>query len=282
MLPATVVLFVCLVGSAAYSLVISFTDTELLPSFTFVGIEQYQRLFANGRWLRAAGNVAAYGTITVIATTVVGTLLAVAIDQRVRGEGFVRAVVLYPFATSFIVTGVVWRWALDPAFGIDSFLRSLGLPDTGIMWLSDPQMVISALALAGVWHGSGVVMLIILAGVRSIDTEIWRASRVDGIPTWRVYVSIVFPALGPFWLTAIVLQSIGVVKLHDLVVSMTNGGPGFASDVPARFIMDYLFERQSAGLASAGVVVMLVTVAIVLSPFVFVQGLRSTRRGRLV
>ncbi|MEJ1160563.1 carbohydrate ABC transporter permease [Prosthecomicrobium sp. N25] len=279
-LPGMLLLFGGLVGSAAYSLVISFTDTGLMPSFTFVGLEQYRELFGNTRWLRATGNVAAYGIISVVATTALGTSLAVALDRGVRHEGIVRALVLYPFATSFIVTGVVWRWALDPTFGIDSLLRSAGLPATGIRWLSDPHTVIYALALAGVWHSAGVVMLIVLAGLRSIDPDIWRAARVDGIPSWRVYVSIVFPSLGPFWVTSMMILSVGVVKLHDLVVSMTNGGPGFASDVPARFIMDYLFERQSAGLASAGVVVMLSTVAIVVSPLLFMRSLKSAGRRR--
>ena len=138
--------------------------------------------------------------------------------------------------------------------------------------------VIYTLVIAAVWHAAGLVMAIMLAGLRGIDEEIWKAARIDGIKPWRVYLSIVTPMLGPSFATAAVLLSASVVRLYDLSVAMTNGGPGLASEVPAKFVMDHLFERQNLGLATAAATSMLITVAAIAAPFLYWQ----SRRQRLV
>jgi glucose/mannose transport system permease protein len=195
----------------------------------------------------------------------------------VRAEGMLRSLMLYPYATSFIVTGLLWRWFFDPAYGLDAVLVGFGLPATGVNWMGDANVVIYTLVVAGVWHAAGLVMVIMLAGLRGIDEEIWKATRVDGIPKWRTYYSVVMPMLSGALATCIVLLSISVVKVYDLVVAMTNGGPGFASEMPAKFVMDNLFERQNAGLASAGVVIMLLTVVIVFAPVMFARSMKARR-----
>ena len=177
---------------------------------------------------------------------------------------------------SFIVTGLVWQWMLNPGFGIEKMVRGLGFDWFRFDWIVRQDAVIYTLVIAAVWHAAGLVMVIMLAGLRGIDEDIWKAARVDGLPPWRVYLSIVIPMLGASFATASVLLATSVVRLYDLSVAMTNGGPGMASEVPAKFVMDHLFERGNLGLATAAATSMLITVAAVVVPFLYWQ---SRRRG---
>jgi glucose/mannose transport system permease protein len=221
-----------------------------------------------------------FGAGYIVGCLVLGFFLAVALDQRIRAESVFRTIFLYPFALSFIVTGLVWQWVMNPSLGIQDFVRGLGWEDFVFNWIVDRDRVIYVVVIAGIWQSSGLVMAILLAGLRGVDQELWRAARVDGIPTWRTYLHIVIPELRPMVITAVVLLSIGAVKVYDLVVAMTQGGPGNSSDVPAKFVMDHLFERNNIGIATAGSVVMLVTVLAVLAPWLYYEHLRPRHRGR--
>jgi glucose/mannose transport system permease protein len=142
------------------------------------------------------------------------------------------------------------------------------------------EMVVYTLVIAGVWQSAGLIMAILLAGLRGVDEDLWKAARVDGIPTWRVYFSIVLPILRPMLITSTVLLAIAVVKVYDLVVAMTRGGPGTASEMPAKFVMDHLFERANVGLATACATFMLITVIAVLAPWLYSQyGAPGKRRA---
>jgi len=209
---------------------------------------------------------------------VLGFVLAALIDQRVRGENLLRTVFLYTFSMSFIVTGLARRWLLDPTFGIEKLAHDLGLTAFHFDWLVRPERVIYALVAAAVWHASGLVMAIMLAGLRGVDPEIWKATRVDGIPAWRVYVFIIVPLMRGSFATAVVLLATSVVRLYDLSVAMTNGGPGIASEVPAKFVMDHLFDRGNVGLATAAATSMLITVVAVIAPLVYWQYRRPATR----
>lgn len=279
LLPGMLVFVVVYIGCTIFSFVLSFTSTRMFPSFDFVGLYQYQQLLSNSRFRQSALNIAIYGPLFVGLSVALGTLMAIAIDQNVRAEGALRSLILYPYATSFIVTGLLWRWFFDPSYGLDAVLVDFGLPATGVNWMGDADVVIYTLVVAGVWHAAGLVMVIMLAGLRGIDEDIWKATRVDGIPKWRTYYSVVLPMLSGALGTCLVLLSISVVKVYDLVVAMTNGGPGFASEMPAKFVMDNLFERQNAGIASAGVVVMLLTVVIVFAPVIFARSMKVRQRS---
>jgi glucose/mannose transport system permease protein len=136
-------------------------------------------------------------------------------------------------------------------------------------------MAIYCVVICVLWHSAGLVMAILLAGLRGVDEEQWKAARIDGIPRWRYYLSIVLPQLRPAFGTATVLLAVSVVKLYDAVVAMTNGGPGDATDVPTKFIMDNLFERQNIGLASAASATMLITVVIIVAPFLYARSRAS-------
>jgi glucose/mannose transport system permease protein len=216
-----------------------------------------------------------FGVLFVAVSIALGFLLAVAIDQKVRAENLLRSIYLYPFSMSFVVTGLVWQWLLNPTYGIEKLVRDLGFDAFRFDWIVRQDAVIYTLVIAAVWHAAGLVMAIMLAGLRGIDDDIWKAARIDGIRPWRVYVSIVIPMLGASFATAAVLLSASVVRLYDLSVAMTNGGPGIASEVPAKFVMDHMFERQNLGLATAAATSMLITVAAIAAPFLYWQSKRQ-------
>ena len=278
LLPMAVTVVVAYLGTVLWSLRVSFTNSRTFPSDEFVGIAQYERLFTNDRWLLSLENLALYGVFFIVICMVLGFLMAAFIDQKVMGEGVFRTIYLYPYAMSFVATGLVWQWLLNPENGIQQAVRQWGFADFTFDWIIDQDMVMYTVVIATVWQSSGLVMALLLAGLRGIDEEIWKAARLDGIPTWRVYVSIVLPMLGPSLVTVFVLLSTGVVKLFDAVASMTQGGPGTASEVPAKFIMDHLFGRANIALASAGSIVLLVTVIALLAPLLYVRA-RSQARG---
>lgn len=264
-------------GTMLWTLRISFSSSRTFPADDFVGLAQYIKLFNNDRWLLSLNNLALYGVLFIAATLLIGFLLAVLIDQKVRGEGVLRTIFLYPYAMSFVATGLVWQWMLNPEIGLQQAVRNAGFVDFSFDWITDQDRVMYTLVIATVWQASGLVMAIMLAGLRGIDEEIWKSARIDGIPAWRVYLSIVLPMLSPSLATAFVLLSTAVIKLFDAVVAMTQGGPGVASEVPTKFIMDHLFGRANIALASAASVVMLCTVLALVAPYFYARS-RADRR----
>ena len=280
LLPMAITVIVAYMGTVLWSLKISFTNSRTFPSDDWVGIAQYERLFNNDRWMLSLQNLALYGVLFIVACMLIGFLLAVFIDQKVMGEGIFRTVFLYPYAMSFVATGLVWQWMLNPGNGLQQAVRQMGFENFTFDWIIDQDMVIYTIVIATVWQASGLVMAMLLAGLRGIDEEIWKAARLDGIPTWRVYVSIVLPMIGPSVATVFVLLLTAVVKVFDSVVSMTQGGPGTASEVPAKFIMDHLFGRANIALASAGSIVLLLTVAALVAPILYARS-RAARKEAL-
>jgi len=275
LLPMAATVLLAYLGTMLWSARMSVSGSRTFPSYDFVGAAQYMRLFDNERWLLSLQNVALYGVLFIAACLVIGFLLAVFIDQKVMAEGVLRTVFLYPYAMSFVATGLIWQWMLNPELGIQQVLRQMGFANARFDWIVDQDMVIYTLVIATVWQASGLVMALLLSGLRGIDEELWKAARIDGIPRWRVYASIVLPMLGPSLSTAFVLLFVMVVKVFDAVVAMTQGGPGTASEVPAKFIMDYLFGRANVGLASAASIVLLATVLAIVAPLYFVRGRAS-------
>ncbi len=271
LLPMAATVLVAYLGTVLWSLKVSLSNSRTFPSDEFVGLAQYERLFDNERWLLSLQNLALYGVLFIAICMLLGFLLAVFIDQKVMGEGALRTIFLYPYAMSFVATGLVWQWLLNPGNGIQQAVRLMGYEDFTFDWIIDQDKVMYTIVIATVWQASGLVMAMLLAGLRGIDDEIWKAARIDGIPTWRVYVSIVLPMLAPSVATVFVLLSTAVIKLFDAVASMTQGGPGTASEVPAKFIMDHLFGRANIALASAGSIVLLLTVLILLAPLLYAR-----------
>ena len=278
LVPTALIVLVVYVGCMLWTVRLSFTSSTLLPKFDFVGLAQYERLIVNDRFVVSAQNPVIFGVLFIAGCLVLGFLLAVFIDQRVRGEGAFRTVFLFPYSMSFVVTGVAWQWFLNPGLGLEKLVRDMGFSDFTFDWLVNQEMAIYTLVIAGIWHGAGLTMAILLAGLRGVDEDLWKAARVDGVPPWRYYLSIVLPLLRPMVVTATVLLAISVVKLYDLVVAMTGGGPGIATEVPAKFVMDHLFERNNIALGSAAATLMLVTVVIIIAPWIYARYVRSKGR----
>lgn len=262
-----------------WSAQLSFTSSKIFPAYDYVGFKQYIRLFSNERWALSFHNMLIFGACLISGALVIGFLLAVMIDQSVRWESFWRTVFLYPNALSFVVTGLAWQWLLNPSLGLPELVRHLGWKDFQLNLLGSEKTAIYAVSVAAVWQASGLVMALCLAGLRGIDPDIWKAARVDGVPRWRTYLHVVIPMMGPIFFTAIVLLSLSVVKGFDLVVAMTNGGPGIATEVPAKFVIDHIQVRANVGLAMAGATVMLLSVVVALAPWVYVQKRRKEARG---
>ena len=259
------------VGGTIWTVVYSFTNSKLLPKLNFVGFDQYERLWSSSRWLTSIGNLLLYGVFALIFTIAIGFLLAVLMDQKIRFEDTFRTIMLYPFALSFIVTGLVWQWILNPEFGIQGIVRGLGWETFTFDPLYNPDIVMFGLLIAGLWQGTGFVMCLMLAGLRGIDEEIWKASRVDGIPTWKTYAFVIVPMMRPVFITTLVIVASGIIKLYDLVVAQTSGGPGTASQVPAMYVYDYLFTAQNLGQGLAASTMMLLSVLIVLIPWAYLE-----------
>jgi glucose/mannose transport system permease protein len=279
LLPMALVVLVGYLGTALWTLRVSLSSSRTFPNDDFVGLAQYERLFDNERWLLSLQNLAVYGVLFIVACIAIGFLLAVFIDQKVRGEGLLRTIFLYPYAMSFVATGLVWQWVLNPGDGLQQAVRQMGFESFTFDWIVDQDKVIYTVVIASVWQASGLVMALMLAGLRGIDEEIWKAARLDGIPPWRVYLSIVLPMMGSTVATVFVLLFTGVVKVFDAVVSMTQGGPGTASDVPAKFIMDHLFGRANLSLASAGSMVLLAMVLALVAPVLYARSRRGNAGG---
>ena len=271
LLPMAVVALVAYLGSALWTLRISLSGSRSLPVDTFVGLAQYQRLYANERWLHSLANLGSFGLLFIALTLALGLLLALGVDRQVRSGGALRALFLYPYAMSFIATGLVWQWILNPELGLQHQLRHWGWAGFRFDWLVDPDRALDTIVIATVWQAAGLVMVILLAGLRGIDPDIWRAARVEGVPAWRLYVSVIIPMLAMPFATATLLLVTGVAKLYDAVVAMTQGGPGTASEVPAKFVMDYLFGRANLGLASAAATSILVLALLLLAPLLYAR-----------
>jgi glucose/mannose transport system permease protein len=258
-------------GGTAWTIFYSFTNSKLLPKASFVGLDQYHRLWAAPRWIIAVENLAIYGVLSLIFSLVIGFLLAALLDQKIRFESAFRTIFLYPFALSFIVTGLVWQWLLNPDFGVQSVVRSLGWQSFEFNPLYTPEIVIYGILIAALWQGTGLVMCLMLAGLRGIDEDIWKAARVDGIPMWKTYLFIIIPMMRPVFITTLVIIASGIVRVYDLVVAQTSGGPGISSEVPAKYVYDYMFQAQNLGQGFAASTMMLLSVIIVIVPWAYLE-----------
>ncbi|MCK3777860.1 sugar ABC transporter permease [Ensifer sesbaniae] len=276
--PSLAAIAICVYGFIAYTALLSFTGSKMFAKLDFVGLRQYERLFDNPRWITAVENMAIFGGLYVVVATCLGLYIAVLIDQKIRLEGVFRAIFLYPMALSFVVTGVIWQWLLNPGLGLEHMVRSLGWQSFTFQWLVEPDWAIYTIVIAGVWQVTGFVMALFLAGLRGVDTEILRAARVDGAPVHKVYTRIVIPALRPVFLTAFVIEAHLAIKSYDLVVALTKGGPGVSTELPSTFMYSMTFTRNELGVGAASATVMLTSLAAIIVPYLYSE-LRDDRRA---
>lgn len=270
-IPMILTAVVIFAGGTIWTVVYSFTNSRLLPRLNFVGLEQYERLWSSTRWMISIQNLFIYGICMLIFSLVIGFILAALLDQKIRFENTFRSIFLYPFALSFIVTGLVWQWLLNPDFGLQGVVRDLGWTSFTFDPLYNSNIVIFGILIAALWQGTGLVMCLMLAGLRGIDEDIWKAARVDGIPMWKTYLFIVIPMMRGVLITSLVLIASGIVKVYDLVVAQTGGGPGISSEVPAKYVYDMMFQAQNLGQGFAASTMMLLSVLIVLIPWAYLE-----------
>ena len=278
-IPMILTALVVFVGGTIWTIVYSFTKSGLLPKLKWYGLKQYDRLWSTTKWMVSIENLAIYGICMLILAFIIGFVLACLIDQKVRFENTFRSIILYPYALSFVVTGLVWQWILNPEFGLQNIVRDMGWESFAFDPLYNADIAIYGVLIAGLWQGSGLVMVLMLAGLRGIDQEVWKASRVDGIPAWKTYLLIVIPMMRPVFITTLVLVATGIVKLYDLIVAQTGGGPGIATEVPAKYVYDAMFQANNLGQGFAASTMMLVTVAIVVIPWAILEFGGSKKHG---
>lgn len=275
--PSLIAVAIGVYGFTAWSTLLSFTSSTIIPQYHFVGFEQYVRLWSSTRWLVSVVNLGLFSALFILISISLGLLLAILLDQSARFENTLRTIFLYPMAISFIVTGVAWKWALNPQFGLQRVIQSMGFETFTFDWLVNPQRAVYTLVIAAVWQSTGFMTVLFLAGLRSVDREIVSAARIDGAGSWLIYRAIIIPMLRPVMLTAFVILLYNSIRSFDLVVALTGGGPGFSSDLPTTFFFNYAFGRAQLGTASASSVMIVIAVAVVIVPYLIME-LRHERR----
>ena len=256
---------------------VSFTPSTLMPENGFVGLRNYTAVMATRNFHVAYTNIVIFGVGFVALTMLLGLLLAILLDQRVRGENIFRTIFLYPMAVSFVVTGTIWSWLLNPGIGIQKLVRDFGWTDFRFDWLINRDMAIYTLVIAGAWQAAGFAMALFLAGLRSVDGEIVKAAQIDGASTIRIYRRVVLPSMSPIFIAVLVILLQMAIKTFDLVRALTGGGPGIATNMPATVVYDFMFQRGLLGRGSAAAVLMLLSLLVVFVPYKIYQ--RFQRRS---
>lgn len=267
--PSFVAILIFVYGFIAWTAWVSLTRSRLLPKYDIEGLIQYERLFSSPRWDTAMSNLFVFGTLFILISMILGLLLAILLDQKIRTEGVLRTIYLYPMALSMIVTGTAWKWIMNPGLGIENMVRGWGFETFSFDWVINPDMAIYAVVIAGVWQASGFVMALFLAGLRSVDGEIIKAAQVDGIPGWRIYSAIIIPSMAPIFLSAFIVLAHLAIKSFDLVIALTGGGPGYATDLPATYMYAMAFSRGDIGQAASSAMVMMAVVFAIIVPYLY-------------
>lgn len=262
----------------AWTFWISLSSSSMLPRYDFVGLDQYVRLWNTPRWHTAVVNLFLFTSLFLTISIALGLLMAILLDQNVRAEGALRTIYLYPMALSFIVTGTAWKWVLNPDLGIESMVQSWGWESFAFDWIARPDFAIYCVVIAAVWQSTGFAMAIFLAGLRGVDSSIIKAAQIEGASFARIYMTIIIPLLRPAFLSVIVLLSYISIKSFDLVLALTNTGPGGSTEMPSTFMFASTFQRNQMGVGAASAIMMLMTVAAIIIPYLYSE-LREDAHG---
>ena len=277
--PTFVITLFFVYGFILWTTFLSFTKSRFMPITALDGIRPYQRLWANSNWWTALENLAIFAVLYIGLATLIGLLLAILLDQKIRGEGVLRTIYLYPMALSFIVTGTAWKWLLNPGIGIEKIVRDWGFESFSLDWITQPSTAIYCIVIAAIWQSSGFVMAMFLAGLRGVDGEIVKAAQIDGASTFKIYWRIIIPLMRPVFLSSFVILSHLAIKSYDLIVALTDGGPGTATWLPAIFMYKMTFTRNEVALGAASAVMMLMTVAAIMVPYLYSELRQAGRSG---
>jgi glucose/mannose transport system permease protein len=267
--PSFLIILIFVYGFIAYTGYLSLTNSKMLPSYGLVGFENYVKLWKLPHWWRAFANLWIFGGLYIVICSVLGLGLAILLDQKIRAEGVLRPIYLYPMALSFIVTGTAWKWFLDPGIGLENTMHLWGWESFSFNWIKDRNYAIYCVVIAAVWQSSGFVMAMFLAGLRGVDNEIIKAAQVDGATPFMTYRRIIIPLMRPVFLSAFVVLAHLAIKAYDLVIALTGGGPGQATELPATFMYSYTFTRNSMGIGASSAIVMLAMIFSIIVPYLY-------------
>lgn len=267
LVPSLIVSFIYIFGFTGWTFYISLSDSSLLPSYGWVGFDHYADLWSSRRWRIAYTNLFFYSAFYVAGSIFFGLLLAILIDQKIRAESLFRTIFLYPLAVSFIVTGTVWSWLYSPAIGIEFLVRSMGFESFDFALTASRNYAIYAVILTGIWQSSGFAMALFLAGLRSVDQDLIKAAKIDGASEFRIYRRVIVPAIGPIFIAVTVITLQFAIKTFDLVIALTDGGPGISTTFPAIVAYDLMFQRGQIAQGASAAIMMLAALTVVLVPY---------------
>ncbi len=271
--PSILAVAIFVYGFIFWSLRVSLSEWKgLLPDYTWAGLKNYLGLLEDPRFHIDVRNTVIFTVVFVSGSLLVGLAMAVILDQNLPGEGFFRSLFMFPMAISFIVTGVIWRWLMNPAMGsrmsgFNLLFKNMGLDFLVSQWHLTPQWGISAIALAAIWQMSGYTMALYLGGLRSIPEELREAARVDGANELQIYTKIVFPLLSPVTLSAMIILGHISLKVFDLIIAVA--GKQLPLDVPAIYMWQTTFEGYFFGRGAAIGILLLMSVAVLISPYLY-------------
>ena len=274
--PSFAITLVFVYGFILWTVYLSFTRSRILPIYDLVGFDAYYRLWSQPNWYMAIKNLAIFGVLYISLCIAIGLFIAILMDQRIRAEGVLRPIFLYPMALSFVVTGTAWKWFLNPGLGLEKTMHNLGWESFKFDWLINTDMAIYTIVIAGVWQASGFIMAMFLAGLRGIDGEIIKAAQIDGASNTAIYRRIIIPMLRPVFLSAVIVLAHMAIKSYDLVIALTGGGPGNATELPSTFMYSYTFTRSQMAVGSASAVMMLMGITAIIVPYLYSE-LREKR-----
>jgi glucose/mannose transport system permease protein len=282
--PSFLLVLIFVYGFNLWTLFLSFTNSRAFATTNLVGLLNYKKLWdwtfetdPPSNWYTALVNMALFGSLYLVFCLALGLLLAVLLDQKIRGEGILRPIYLYPLALSFIVTGTAWKLFLDPRIGLEKAVHDWGWTSFHFDWVVNPRMMIYCVAIAGIWQTSGFVMAMFLAGLRGVDGEIIKAAQIDGASTFATYRSIIIPIMRPVFFSAVIILTPMAIKSYDLVLSVTGKNPGGAAELPSTFMYSYTFSRNQMAIGSASAAIMLMTIAAIMVPYIYSEMRENVR-----
>ena len=274
--PSFVLVLIFVYGFNLWTFFLSFTNSKAFTTTHLVGLLNYEKLWdwtfesdPPSNWHTALVNMVVFGGLYVAFCLALGLLLAILLDQKIRGEGILRPIYLYPLALSFIVTGTAWKLFLDPRIGLEKAMHDWGWTTFHFDWVVNPRRMIYCVAIAGIWQSSGFVMAMFLAGLRGVDSEIIKAAQIDGASAYATYRRIVIPMMRPIFLSAIIILTHLAIKSYDLVLSVTGKNPGGAAELPSTFMYSFTFTRNQMAVGSTSAVIMLMTIAAIMVPYLY-------------
>ena len=276
--PSVFLVLVCVYGYIMFTIYLSFTSSTIMPMYELAGTASYKRLFGLENWDVSVRNLLVFASLYIVIAIALGLLFAILIDQQIRAETLFRSIFLYPMALSFIVTGTAWKWLLDPGVGLERTVHTLGWESFSFDWIKNNDMAIYCVVIAAVWQTTGFVMALFLSGLRGVDAEQISAAKVDGANTLQIYLRIIIPQLGPVFVSAFVILAHMAIKSYDLVIALTNGGPGRSTWLPSVFMYQYSFTRNEMSVGAASAVMMLAAIGLVVLPYLFSE-MRKVKNG---